>query len=156
MIEEVLAFWFGEPATTADDYGRKIRRWFMGGPALDSEIRDRFGALVERALAGELDDWTNTAHGRLALILVLDQFTRSIHRNDPKQYAGDARAQAFTACSTRTAGCGGSTRHITRRARSTGSPARARTRSRSRSTRRSKRVRWCAEPFPTSFFEQQA
>lgn len=95
MIEDVLAFWFAQPATTAEEYGRKIRRWYMGGPALDAEIRDRFGALVERALAGDLDDWAQTAHGRLALILLLDQFTRAIYRNDPKTYAGDARAQAL-------------------------------------------------------------
>jgi len=95
MIDDVLGFWFGEPATTTEEYGRKIRRWYMGGAALDAEIRDRFGALVERAFAGELDDWTQTARGRLALILLLDQFPRSIYRNDPKSYAGDARAQAI-------------------------------------------------------------
>ncbi|HEX5058816.1 MAG TPA: DUF924 family protein [Kofleriaceae bacterium] len=95
MIDDVLAFWFGEPATTTEEYGRKIRRWYMGGPALDAEIRDRFGALVERALAGELADWTQTTRGRLALILLLDQFTRAMYRNDPKTYAGDARAQAL-------------------------------------------------------------
>jgi uncharacterized protein (DUF924 family) len=93
--DEVLAFWFGEPATTSEEFGRKIRRWFMGGPALDAEIRERFAPLVERALTGELDDWAQTQRGRLALILLLDQFTRSIYRNDPRSFAGDARAQAL-------------------------------------------------------------
>lgn len=95
MIEDVLAFWFEKPATTTEEYGRKIRRWYMGGPALDTEIRSRFGSLVERALAGEVDDWKQTARGRLALILLLDQFTRSIYRDDPKMYSGDAKAQAL-------------------------------------------------------------
>lgn len=95
MIDDILAFWFGEPATTTEEYGRKMRRWFMGGPALDAEIRDRFGSLVERALAGELDHWAQTTRGRLALILLLDQFTRSVYRDDPRTYAGDARAQAL-------------------------------------------------------------
>jgi uncharacterized protein (DUF924 family) len=93
MIEEVLGFWFGAPATTAEEYGKKVKRWYMGGAALDAEIRAQFGALVERGLAGELDDWAQTIRGRLALILVLDQFPRSVYRNDPKSYAGDDKAQ---------------------------------------------------------------
>jgi uncharacterized protein (DUF924 family) len=95
MIDEVLAFWFGEPAKTTEEYGRKIRRWFMGGAALDAELRERFESLVERAIAGELGEWTATARGRLALILLLDQFTRSIFRDEPRMYAGDARAQTL-------------------------------------------------------------
>ena len=95
MIDEVLAFWFGTPATTAEEFGKKIKRWYMGGPALDAEIRESFGPLVERGLAGELDDWAHTIRGRLALVLVLDQFPRSVYRNDPRSYAGDAKAQAL-------------------------------------------------------------
>jgi uncharacterized protein (DUF924 family) len=67
----------------------------MGGPALDAEIHEKFAPLVERALAGELDDWAQTIAGRLALVLLLDQFTRSVYRNDPKSYAGDDKAQAL-------------------------------------------------------------
>ena len=95
MIEDVLELWFGKPATTTEEYGKKIRRWFMGGPALDAELRERFGSLVERAIAGELDAWATTPRGRLALIVVLDQFTRSIFRDTPRMYAGDAKAQAL-------------------------------------------------------------
>ena len=95
MIEDVLELWFGKPATTTEEYGRKIRRWFMGGPALDAGLRERFGSLVERAIAGELDAWATTPRGRLALIVVLDQFTRSIFRDTPRMYAGDAKAQAL-------------------------------------------------------------
>lgn len=93
MIDDVLAFWFGHPPTTTEEYGQQTRRWYMGGPALDAEIREKFGPIVERALAGELDDWAQTTRGRLALIVVLDQFTRSIYRNDARMYAGDLRAQ---------------------------------------------------------------
>jgi uncharacterized protein (DUF924 family) len=95
MIDDVLAFWFGEPATTAEEFGRKVRRWFMGGPAVDSEIRERFGPLVDRAIAGELDDWARTVRGRLALIVVLDQFPRSMFRDDARAYRGDTKAQAL-------------------------------------------------------------
>jgi uncharacterized protein (DUF924 family) len=95
VIDEVLEFWFEKPATTAEAYGRKIRRWYMGGPTLDAEIRQRFASLVERALVGELDEWASTPRGRLALILLLDQFTRSIFRNDERTYAGDTKAQVL-------------------------------------------------------------
>lgn len=94
LIDEVLRFWFGDaPPTTTEQHRGQMKRWFMGGPALDGEIRDRFGPLVERALRGELDGWASTTRGRLALILLLDQFTRSIYRDDPKAYAGDPAAQ---------------------------------------------------------------
>jgi uncharacterized protein (DUF924 family) len=96
MIDEVLAFWFGAAPTTTEEYGKQIRRWFMGGPALDEEIRARFAPVVEQAFAGALDDWANTTRGRLALILVLDQFSRSIYRDQPQMYAGDPKAQALT------------------------------------------------------------
>lgn len=95
MIDEVLAFWFGEPAKTREEYATKMKRWFQGGPALDAEIRERFTKLVERGLAGELDSWAETIEGRLALILVIDQFPRSIYRDEPRGFAGDDQAQAL-------------------------------------------------------------
>ena len=94
-MDEVLEFWFEKPATTTEEYGRKIRRWYMGGAALDEQIRERFTSLVESALAGALNDWPQTPRGRVGLILLLDQFTRSIYRDDPRSYAGDERAQAL-------------------------------------------------------------
>jgi uncharacterized protein (DUF924 family) len=93
--EDVLDFWYGEPATNEDALLAKIQRWFAGGPALDAEIEERFGADVERALEGELDDWAESPRGLLALVLVLDQFPRSIHRDSPRAFAGDARALAL-------------------------------------------------------------
>jgi uncharacterized protein (DUF924 family) len=95
MIDEVLAFWFEQPATDAETYGRKLRRWYMGGPAVDTEIRERFEPTVEAALGGKLDGWTQAVRGRLALIIVLDQFIRSVYRNDSRSYAGDEKAQAL-------------------------------------------------------------
>jgi uncharacterized protein (DUF924 family) len=92
-VDDVLSFWFGEPAQDAAALGTKHTRWFSGGPEFDREIRERFASTVERALAGDLDDWARTTRGRLALILVLDQFTRNIFRESPRAFAGDARAQ---------------------------------------------------------------
>jgi uncharacterized protein (DUF924 family) len=93
-IDEVLAFWFGDTtATSAAELGVKMKRWYMGGEAEDAAIRGRFAEAVEQALAGELDAWAETPRGRLALILLLDQMTRSLFRGTSRAFAGDARAQ---------------------------------------------------------------
>jgi uncharacterized protein (DUF924 family) len=70
----------------------KARRWFMGGAAFDQEISARFGPLVEAALEGKLDEWATRIEGRLALVIVLDQFTRNMFRGSARTYAGDERA----------------------------------------------------------------
>lgn len=93
--EAVLQFWFETPAADAATLGRKIKRWYMGGPELDAQIVERFGEAVEQALAGKLEHWAADVRGRLALIIVLDQFTRSMFRDDPRTYAGDALAQCL-------------------------------------------------------------
>jgi uncharacterized protein (DUF924 family) len=84
----VIDFWFRE-LTPA--------QWFEGGdPSLDDLIRRRFGDLLVQALAGGLDDWAGSPRGRLALIIVLDQFPRNIHRGLGESFAGDAHAQTLT------------------------------------------------------------
>src|SRR5215212_11788533 len=55
-------------------------------------VHERFGALLERARGGELDHWADTPRGRLALIIVLDQFSRNIYRGSPLSYAQDKKA----------------------------------------------------------------
>jgi len=91
--QEVLSFWFGEPAQGADELMMKMRRWYQGGEEMDRAIGDRFGADTEAALLGERDRWAKELHGRVALILLLDQFPRSLWRDQPKAYAGDPQAQ---------------------------------------------------------------
>ncbi|TAH41445.1 MAG: DUF924 domain-containing protein [Gammaproteobacteria bacterium] len=81
--ENVLAFWFDEI---------EPRQWWQVDPAFDALIRSRFGALLDQAIAGELDAWRGFAHGRLAEIIVLDQFSRNIHRGTPQAFAQDAQA----------------------------------------------------------------
>jgi uncharacterized protein (DUF924 family) len=90
---DILAFWFEPRAHDAAQLRQHVRRWYQGGPTLDAEIRARFGDLVEQALAGQLTDWEAAPRDRLALVIVLDQFTRSIYRDDPRAFAGDLRAQ---------------------------------------------------------------
>ena len=93
-IDDVLTFWFGTaPAADAAGFGARMQRWYLGGPAEDVAIRERFADTIERALAGELDGWADTPRGGVALILVLDQMTRSVFRGTPRSFAGDARAQ---------------------------------------------------------------
>jgi uncharacterized protein (DUF924 family) len=66
--------------------------WFQGGPEVDTEISERFAQVLEQARRGELDHWADTPRGRLALIVVLDQFSRNIYRGSPLSYAQDPKA----------------------------------------------------------------
>jgi len=69
-----------------------VERWIAGGPEVDREITERFGEVLEQARRGELDHWADTARGRLALIVVLDQFSRNVYRGSPLSYAQDEKA----------------------------------------------------------------
>ena len=91
--QDVLDFWLGDGLRLGWCSDNRDELWFGGGPELDADIRQRFGALVEQALAGGLVDWEAHMETRLALVLLLDQFTRNIHRGQPQAFAGDARAQ---------------------------------------------------------------
>lgn len=94
-IEDVLSFWFEDPVQHPEQLLAKFQRWYLGGAALDAEIGERFGALIAAALDGQLQHWCATPRGRLALIVLLDQFTRNIHRGTPRAYAGDRAALAL-------------------------------------------------------------
>jgi uncharacterized protein (DUF924 family) len=94
--KEVLSWWFPEKDLWDADreaFGRRMGWWFAGGPEVDREIAERFGGVLERARKGELDQWARTPRGRLALIVVLDQFSRNAHRGSPEAYAQDEKAQ---------------------------------------------------------------
>jgi uncharacterized protein (DUF924 family) len=93
-IDEILDFWFLPPSDPAHGAPRAI--WFQRDDAFDRAIRARFEADVTRAREGELDAWLTTARGALAYVVVLDQFSRNIYRDDPRAFAGDARALAAT------------------------------------------------------------
>lgn len=85
----VRGFWFGEPPATTPR-----AEWFRKDAAFDAQIRERFGALIEAALAGGLQAWDATPAGALARILALDQFTRNAFRDTARAFAGDALALA--------------------------------------------------------------
>jgi uncharacterized protein (DUF924 family) len=90
--DAVLDFWFGAPGSS--EFGSARKAWFSKDAAFDMTIRERFGALVERALRGELDAWGDEPTSALAQILLLDQFTRNAFRGSARSFAGDARALA--------------------------------------------------------------
>ena len=87
LATDILDFWF------ADRQGARAE-WFRKDAAFDTAVRARFGDAVEAALGGAFGAWTAAPHGTLALVLLLDQFTRNIFRDTPRMYAGDARALA--------------------------------------------------------------
>ena len=86
----ILEFWFqGDPDTWRTD------PWFKKNDAFDTAIRTRFATTVQAAQDGMLDDWVATSDGTLALLILLDQFARNIHRGSPLAFAGDAHARSI-------------------------------------------------------------
>ena len=83
QAEEVIAFWFDELTD---------KQHFAKDAALDAEISNRFGATLEAAARCELFAWRATALGRLAEIIVLDQFSRNVYRGTPLAFAQDVLA----------------------------------------------------------------
>ena len=86
------AFWFGTSPQDAEVIASQSALWWQKQPAVDTEIRKRFAPLVERAATGELDSWLGELRGRLALILLTDQFPRNIWREQAAAFAFDVLA----------------------------------------------------------------
>lgn len=93
--ESILAFWFGDEPDDATVAAKRAPLWWSGDPGTDAEIRCRFEPLVEAAGAGELEGWRSSIRGRLALVLLTDQFPRSIYRGTPAAFAFDAIARSL-------------------------------------------------------------
>lgn len=83
---DILRFWFDETAPA---------QWWRADPAFDTTVQQRFGAVHEAAVAGELWGWRATPEGRLAEVIVLDQFSRNLHRGTPRAFAADGMALAL-------------------------------------------------------------
>jgi uncharacterized protein (DUF924 family) len=81
--DDVIRFWFTETNPS---------QWFKQDASLDAKIRERFLDTYERAAKGELSEWRKTPEGRLAEVIVLDQFSRNIFRDDPRAFESDALA----------------------------------------------------------------
>lgn len=85
--ESVLDFWFKETPS---------QQWFQKNPDFDHQIQRRFGPALAAAVAGELDAWLESPRGSLAMVILLDQFSRNIYRDDPRAFAGDEKARTIT------------------------------------------------------------
>jgi uncharacterized protein (DUF924 family) len=93
-IDQVLDFWFGACGPDGALDSEKKKMWFGDGRKYDAVIRKRFGKLHRRAGRAELDaQWVAMPRGRIALIIVLDQFSRHIHRGTATAFAQDPAAQ---------------------------------------------------------------
>lgn len=79
--DDILREWFSD-----------LERCWRKDPAFDRFLRETYGDDVEAALRGDLDGWAATARGTLALVILLDQFTRNIYRDTRRMYAGDEKA----------------------------------------------------------------
>jgi len=96
--QDVLDFWFGADPMAPDQLSQRMRLWFGGDepPEIralrDESLTARFGSLAQSAAAGHLDAWVSSPHRLLALVLLLDQFPRSIHRGTAAAFAQDERA----------------------------------------------------------------
>jgi uncharacterized protein (DUF924 family) len=91
-IDAIHAYWFGELDETGMADASRHALWFQSTAADDEHCRAQFGDLVQQALRGDLEDWAGTDRGLIALILLLDQFTRTIYRATPQAFAGDPAA----------------------------------------------------------------
>lgn len=86
LIAEILTFWFGD----GNDEVREI--WFKKDDAFDQQIRERFGEVRKAAAGGGHDDWADTADGALALVILLDQFSRNLCRGSSDAFATDGKS----------------------------------------------------------------
>lgn len=91
--EDVLTFWIGTP--DGDPFANE-GAWWRKDDAFDAEIRERFGAALEDAAAGTLKVWESEPRSTVALVILMDQFSRNIHRGSPQAFSldGDALAVA--------------------------------------------------------------
>jgi uncharacterized protein (DUF924 family) len=90
--QEILEFWLGDSEPDFEEMDRRITLWFEAAPEIDVDIASRFEAVFRAARNGELDGWKTTARGSLALIILLDQFSRNLHRGSERAFMSDAEA----------------------------------------------------------------
>lgn len=88
----ILKFWFGSVEETVIPSERRARVWFGDNLEVDKEIRSRFKQVHADAAAGKLADWGEIPHGKLALVLLYDQFSRHLFTNSPESFAYDGHA----------------------------------------------------------------
>jgi len=96
--ESVLYYWFGPSGSAAEIAGRQRKLWFGKLPANDRAVIEQFSDTLAAATEGQINHWSGTPRGRLALLIVYDQFPHHIHRNQPQAFATDPQALALSLC----------------------------------------------------------
>lgn len=91
-IDAILSFWFRKQELSAPQIDHRMDIWFGADPVLDLEIEKEFADDVDAACEGKLDHWAAEPEGRLALIIMIDQFRRNIHRNTAEAFSKDRLA----------------------------------------------------------------
>jgi uncharacterized protein (DUF924 family) len=91
-IEAILSFWFKEQELSAPQIDRRMEIWFGDDAVFDHEIEKEFADDVDAACAGKLEHWAAEPHGRLALIILIDQFRRNIYRGSADAFSKDRLA----------------------------------------------------------------
>lgn len=91
-IDAILDFWFGRPRDYVRAGDARVKFWFGGAPEVNREIEARFAADWQQAAGGGLDHWALSQDGLLALVILLDQFSRNLHRDSGRAFACDSKA----------------------------------------------------------------
>lgn len=92
QIDNILKYWFGNVEETIVPNASRARIWFSDMPDVDEEIKSNYGQVHQELTKIEHSDWTSSARGKLAKIIVLDQFSRHIYRDMPASFAYDGSA----------------------------------------------------------------
>lgn len=88
-IRRIIEFWFSDGPLDQPTLDGRMERWFSADPEFDAEIKAQFGELIDQASKGQLMAWASKAEGRLALILLIDQFRRNVYRGTRRAYSRD-------------------------------------------------------------------
>jgi len=91
-VTSIIDFWIGPLAESGLASREKSDLWFARSPSFDKAVRREFSGVYQDVVAGRHDDWQQTPRGALALVLVLDQFSRNMFRDTDQMYATDAQA----------------------------------------------------------------
>ena len=90
--EAIISYWLGSPDSNPAKFETQQKLWYHSKPEPDNYIRTAFESDLASAENGDLSHWRNTAEGSLALVILLDQFSRNLYRGTPAVYANDAQA----------------------------------------------------------------
>ncbi|HEX7025729.1 MAG TPA: DUF924 family protein [Gammaproteobacteria bacterium] len=95
-VDAILDFWYGQPRDYVHAGEARIKFWFGGAPDVNRAIRERFAADHRYAAENRLDHWAVPENGLLALVILLDQFSRNIYRGSSRAFEWDHKALALS------------------------------------------------------------